>query len=149
MENGEFFVWVIFFVVLMFVRWIEIYFFLCRRFIEDSKDKWVIDKGYVIMYMCFSFLRIILLIVLFFILFCFDIWGINDIYDVFMNLINIIGFFFLNCIEINIMNKNINIIVFCLEEGIFYWLVIGLFLVYIIVVFLIMYFGVLVCRLWM
>lgn len=64
-----------------------------------------------------------------------------------MNLINIIGFFFLNCIEINIMNKNINIIVFCLEEGLFYWLVIGLFLVYIIVVFLIIYFGVLVCRL--
>lgn len=149
MENGEFFVWVILFVVLMFVRWIEIYLFLCRRFIEDSKDKWVIDKGYVIMYMCFSFLRIILLIVLFFILYCFDIWGINGIYDVFMNLINIIGFFFLNCIEINIMNKNINIIVFCLEEGIFYWLVIGLFVVYIIVVFLIIYFGVLVCRFWM
>ncbi|XP_052704306.1 chitin synthase chs-2-like isoform X2 [Crassostrea angulata] len=147
LENGELLAWVILSVVLMSARWIETYSFLCRRFIEDSKDKRVIDKGYVTTHMCSSFLRIILLIALFPTLYCPDIRGINETYDAFMNLTNTTGSLPLNCIEINITNKNINTTVFCLEEGISYWLVIGPFLAHTIAAFLTTHFGVLACRL--
>lgn len=147
LENGELLAWVILSVVLMSARWIETYSFLCRRFIEDSKDKRVIDKGYVTTHMCSSFLRIILLIALFPTLYCPDIRGINETYDAFMNLTNTTGSLPLNCIEINITNKNINTTVFCLEEGLSYWLVIGPFLAHTIAAFLTTHFGVLACRL--
>lgn len=118
-KNVEFFVWVVIFVIFLFMRWIEIYFFVCRKFIEYKKDRWISDKGYVILYMCFSFLRIILLIVFFLILYCFEIWGINEIYNVFifMFFINVLGFLFWNCIEIlklifNDINMNLSSIDF-------------------------------------
>lgn len=100
--------------------------------------------------MIFSLLRLIFLIILFFIVFCFGIWGFEEIFDGFFFLINVLGFLFLNCIDIlkdlNILNKFDNIIVFCNEEGVLFWLVISLFLIYCVGMFLIIYFGVLVCR---
>lgn len=102
------------------------------------------------MYMFFSLLRIIFLFILFFIFFCLGIWGFNEIFDLFLLFKNVLGFLFLNCINIlkdlNVLNRFDNIFVICNEEGVFFWLIMSVFLGYSVGMLLIIYVGVLVCR---
>ncbi|XP_052706396.1 chitin synthase-like isoform X2 [Crassostrea angulata] len=159
-QKVELLAWVVVSVISLSTRWIETYSFLCRRCIEDKKDKRVSDKGYVTSHMCSSFLRIILLIVLFPTLYCPEIRGINETYNAFISMssTNASGLISLNCTEIskpisndthmNLSSTDLqNITVIRKDEGISYRLVINSYVVHIIAAFLTTHFSVLACRL--
>nr|XP_034330196.1 chitin synthase chs-2 isoform X2 [Crassostrea gigas] len=159
-KNVERLAWVATSVIFLSTRWIETYSFVCRKFIEYKKDRRISDKGYVTSHMCSSFLRIMLLIVLFPTLYCPEIRGINETYNAFISMssTNASGLISLNCTEIskpisNDTNMNVsstdlqNITVICKDEGISYRLVINAYVVHIIAAFLTTHFGVLACRL--
>ncbi|XP_061170797.1 chitin synthase-like isoform X1 [Saccostrea echinata] len=147
-DKGVLVAWILISVVLLSARWIETYSFVCRRFIEDRKDKRVKDKGYVISHMASSIFRIILLIILFPTFYCQNVRGINDTYDKFMSLTKVSGLLPQNCSEfLNFSSPTVNSTVTCSDEGISYWLVIGPYLAHTIGAVLTTHFGVLASRL--
>ncbi|XP_048744160.2 chitin synthase-like isoform X3 [Ostrea edulis] len=144
--DGELIAWILISVFTLSARWIETYSFLCRRFIEDKKDKRIKDKGYVISQMASSFFRIILLIALFPTLFCPNIRGIKDTYDKFLSQTN--GMCLQSLNNSTILNSSTtNSTVVCSDDEVSYWLVIGPYLAHTIGAYLTTHFGVLACRL--
>ena len=143
----ELMAWVVASVALLSIRWMETNSFLCRKLIVDKTDQKVQDKGYVLSDMCSSFNRLILLTALFPTLFCPGIRGMNETYDMFMTLTNVSRLEPANCTGMWNVSSNMNSTLYCLEEGVSYWLVIGSYLAHTIGAYLTTYFGVLACRL--
>lgn len=155
-------IWTLTAVSMLSTRWIDIHFHPSNyeRMPEtrnsyqpventaNSTDKY---KGYVILNMCSSCLRLILLIILFPTVFCYGVRGLNKTIEKYVHLSTITGLMPLNCTEIskltNITSTIDNSTVVCNEEGISYWLVFGQFLAHIAGAFVTTHFGVLACRL--
>lgn len=145
-------IWTLTAVSMLSTRWIKIYFnqdsYQRMKNKEISTDEY---KGYVILNMCSSCLRLMLLIILFPTVFCYGVRGLNQTYEKYVHLSTITGLVPLNCTEIskltNITSTIDNSTVVCNEEGISYRLVLGQFLAHNAGAFVTTHFGVLACRL--
>ena len=143
----ELIAWVLVSVALLSTRWIETYSYLCRKHLIDKTDQKIQDKGYVLSDMCSSLIRLILLTALFPTLFCPGIRGINETYDMFVTLTNVTRLLPANCTGMWNVSSEMNSTLYCLEEGVSYWFVIGSYLAHTLGAYLTTYFVVLACRL--
>lgn len=159
-------VWTLAVVCMMSTRWIDTYFFQNitqpNGYVklptgtkndenEPNNTKDAEEKGYVTLHICSSFLRLLLLIVLFPTVFCFDVRGINETYELYKNMTSVTGLVPLNCTDIskltNVTSRIDNSTTVCSEEGISYWLVFVPFLAHNAGGYFTTHLGVLACRL--
>lgn len=165
--------WTLAAVCMMSTRWIDTYVFQKNKEQKQPKDytklvnqtendeqneqnepnnkKDTEEIGHVTLHICSSFLRLLLLIVLFPTVFCYDVRGINETYELYKNMTSITGIVPLNCTEISKLTNVSSIIdnstVVCSEEEISYWFVFVPFLVHNAGGYFTTHLGVLACRL--